>query len=282
MPTTSSADAAIEAAKELTAALANPHPRSPFAPIGNAQIQALKQLADIFVRATTIPKNEVIQLPKLQKVEGSNPTTDYFRSPSLLNMPTPTPPTAPVSPAATRTSPRLVTRRSPRVVTLIAPRITGVLGPIQRIPHEAPTSPLPLQDMEHIPIRDAAPPVCQPAPRVAPRKSTHLFTRLPPRVNIPVSTPPLFYHNNYPLHIPTPKSSTPAVTNKVGRGFEPRRRTINAPIQAPLNTTSPSSYTPYPHPNLIPHDEAFRPSALGDHISGGNWIDPDDISDTVP
>ena len=36
MPSTSSADAAMEAARDLTAALQNPHPSSPFAPIKDA------------------------------------------------------------------------------------------------------------------------------------------------------------------------------------------------------------------------------------------------------
>jgi hypothetical protein len=49
---TSSADAARHAAIALTHALQNPAPATPFAPIGDAQMRAIKQLANIFVTAT--------------------------------------------------------------------------------------------------------------------------------------------------------------------------------------------------------------------------------------
>jgi hypothetical protein len=48
MPTLSSANAAQHAARDLIAALQNPHPAAPFHPIGDAQHVALKQLAEIF------------------------------------------------------------------------------------------------------------------------------------------------------------------------------------------------------------------------------------------
>jgi hypothetical protein len=48
MPKISSADAALFAAKELIHALENPAPASPLAPLGLAQLQALRQLATIF------------------------------------------------------------------------------------------------------------------------------------------------------------------------------------------------------------------------------------------
>ena len=56
MPTTSSADAAMEVARDLTSALQYPHPVSPFAPVKDAQLDALRQLAEIFATHTTTPK----------------------------------------------------------------------------------------------------------------------------------------------------------------------------------------------------------------------------------
>jgi hypothetical protein len=48
MPRTSLADAAQFSARELIAALRNPVPAGPFTPIGDRQLVALQQLADIF------------------------------------------------------------------------------------------------------------------------------------------------------------------------------------------------------------------------------------------
>ena len=53
MPATSAADAATDAARELTAALLNPAPASPFPALGTEQMAAIKQLAAIFTDATT-------------------------------------------------------------------------------------------------------------------------------------------------------------------------------------------------------------------------------------
>jgi hypothetical protein len=52
MPATSSADAALHAARDLLFALQNPHPASPIAPVTDKQSAALKQLADIFTTRT--------------------------------------------------------------------------------------------------------------------------------------------------------------------------------------------------------------------------------------
>jgi hypothetical protein len=51
MPSTSSKDLASIAALELSNALQNPAPAAPFSQIGTAQIQALRQLSDIFSAA---------------------------------------------------------------------------------------------------------------------------------------------------------------------------------------------------------------------------------------
>jgi hypothetical protein len=55
MPPFSSADAAIRAVIDLCWAIRNPTPASPLAPIGDAQMDAIQQLADIFAGATKSP-----------------------------------------------------------------------------------------------------------------------------------------------------------------------------------------------------------------------------------
>jgi hypothetical protein len=51
MPQLSSADAATQAIQDLIQALKHPHPATPFATLGNAQYDAIKQLAQIFAGA---------------------------------------------------------------------------------------------------------------------------------------------------------------------------------------------------------------------------------------
>eukprot|EP00957_Ditylum_brightwellii_P180065 13716977-Ditylum_brightwellii.AAC.1 len=56
IPHVSSTDAATNAAKDLTAALAQPPNTAPFAAIGDKQLNAIKQLAEIFDSKTTATK----------------------------------------------------------------------------------------------------------------------------------------------------------------------------------------------------------------------------------
>jgi hypothetical protein len=56
MPHASSADNAMIAAKELTAALLHPAPAAPFAHIGDAQLKAIRTLAEIFQRTIDTAK----------------------------------------------------------------------------------------------------------------------------------------------------------------------------------------------------------------------------------
>lgn len=53
MPKTSSTDAAIQAALQLTHALHHPAPAAPFANLGQPQITALQELASIFTSSAT-------------------------------------------------------------------------------------------------------------------------------------------------------------------------------------------------------------------------------------
>ena len=52
MPSTSYADAATNAARNLTKALMYPHPITPFSPIKGDRFRALKKLADVFTAST--------------------------------------------------------------------------------------------------------------------------------------------------------------------------------------------------------------------------------------
>ena len=63
MPKTSSVDAAIVVARALTEALANPVPASPFAQFGDAQHQAIIDLAKIFESAIAKPALPSIVFP---------------------------------------------------------------------------------------------------------------------------------------------------------------------------------------------------------------------------
>eukprot|EP00957_Ditylum_brightwellii_P026075 1971596-Ditylum_brightwellii.AAC.1 len=56
IPHVSAAEAATHVAKDLTAALAHPPKTAPFAAIDNDQLNAIKQLAEIFDRITTATK----------------------------------------------------------------------------------------------------------------------------------------------------------------------------------------------------------------------------------
>eukprot|EP00957_Ditylum_brightwellii_P041711 3158941-Ditylum_brightwellii.AAC.1 len=54
IPHVSPADAATNAAKYLTAALAHPPNTAPFAAIGNKQLNAIEQLAEVFQHITVV------------------------------------------------------------------------------------------------------------------------------------------------------------------------------------------------------------------------------------
>jgi hypothetical protein len=65
MPSTSSKDLASIAALELSNALQNPGPAAPFSQIGTAQLQALRQLSNIFSAA--LPSRTKQQAPPLSQ-----------------------------------------------------------------------------------------------------------------------------------------------------------------------------------------------------------------------
>jgi hypothetical protein len=82
IPQTASADAARKAASALTHALQNPAPATPFAHIGNDQMQALKALAQIF--ATTVTKRH----PAALRVANKEPPPPVLHSYPLWSRPT--------------------------------------------------------------------------------------------------------------------------------------------------------------------------------------------------
>jgi hypothetical protein len=122
MPKTSSADAAIQAALQLTHALQNPAPAAPFAQIGHEQITALQQLAAIFTTSAN--------------GTAKDPTSDPATLPRV----------AAVSPASQNHAP------PPRVVaTVPAP----IQQPAQTAPPDKPPAPTP----HIIPPDDNQPPI---------------------------------------------------------------------------------------------------------------------------
>ena len=94
MPTTTSTDSAIFAARDLIHALQNPAPAAPFAHIGNAQAQALHQLATIFEQALTPNTESHTLATPSPRVDGPSPPmaspTPRVNRPSPRVEPTPT------------------------------------------------------------------------------------------------------------------------------------------------------------------------------------------------
>jgi hypothetical protein len=84
MPQTTSVDAARDAATALTQALLHPTPATPFAQIGDAQMDALRQLATIF--ATSIPPIHA-PLPRVDAITPPTPTVPKNR-PIVPTIPT--------------------------------------------------------------------------------------------------------------------------------------------------------------------------------------------------
>ena len=66
MPTTNSVDVARGEAVQFITALINPHPASPFAPIAESQMKALRQLAEIFTHITK-PQDDTIVSPRVNR-----------------------------------------------------------------------------------------------------------------------------------------------------------------------------------------------------------------------
>jgi hypothetical protein len=62
MPNTSSKELTSIASLELSNALQNPAPVAPFSQIGTAQLQALRQLSDIFRKACTPVVTELLTI----------------------------------------------------------------------------------------------------------------------------------------------------------------------------------------------------------------------------
>jgi hypothetical protein len=99
MPTTSSADAARDAATALTHALQHPAPAAPFANVGDAQMTALSQLAAIFAHTTNAPNasprvatapSPRVSSPAAQPVV--EPPTQPTQTQASPRVPTPSPP----------------------------------------------------------------------------------------------------------------------------------------------------------------------------------------------
>ena len=89
MPKTSSADTTMEAELDLTTALQNPHPITPFANVGHAQLSALWQLAEIF-STTMTPSSALAPSPSPSKILHPPPSKDQ---PTTAPQPRVQPPT---------------------------------------------------------------------------------------------------------------------------------------------------------------------------------------------
>jgi hypothetical protein len=146
MPQLSSADAAIRAAIDLCWALRNPTPASPLAAIGDAQMDAIHQLANIFAVAAEPVSTRATAPPRLKPVPHS-----------------PAPPKpVPLPPLATAALPRVDTSPTPR-------------SPDRGL-HVIPLDPL------DTPLPPALPSPCRPARPSTVRRSPRLQRSTAPHV----------------------------------------------------------------------------------------------------
>jgi hypothetical protein len=121
MPRTSSKDLASISALELSHALQHPAPAAPFSHIGTAQLQALRQLSDIF--STALPTRPASQMttPSLRPTTIGSTTR---QQPTIQTPFTPQPVHNPVS--SPSTSPRRSQRSNPCQVP--SPKVTPRLN----------------------------------------------------------------------------------------------------------------------------------------------------------
>jgi hypothetical protein len=142
MPSTSSIDLASIAALELSNALQNPAPVAPLSQIGTTQLQALRQLSDIFSAA--LPSGTSQHAPPLSQ------NSSQFRS--TVQQGTSNPTRMPRQPIPTPfCSPSLAPRRSQRIIPiqLPSPRVTPRVNSSHVAPPRVPT-PLPPTTVIHI------------------------------------------------------------------------------------------------------------------------------------
>jgi hypothetical protein len=143
VPQTSSADYAVRAALELIAALENPSPASPLAPLGLRQLEALRQLAELLASAlpptaATSPRVPSPAMNTRAVTRRVEPDPEMIRraSPARPTAVLPAPVVAPVvaAPLLAATTPAALPRVPP--VTPDRPRFNG---PLVRPQHHYPT-----------------------------------------------------------------------------------------------------------------------------------------------
>jgi hypothetical protein len=121
LPLTSSADAAMRAARDLIHTLEHPVPAAPFSQLGSQQTQALQQLADIFENQCLRDTQAThVKLPRVAKtIQPTAPATNEPPHPPTPTPPPPNPPTPhprqqPVEPKRRKPGmPNVLTHRYP-------------------------------------------------------------------------------------------------------------------------------------------------------------------------
>jgi hypothetical protein len=123
MPETSSKDLASIASLELSHALQNPAPAAPFSHIGMAQLQALRQLSDIF--SVALPSGIAQHAPPLAQKSSQFRSTVQQGCTTHTRMPRQTIPSTPII------SPTRASQRSQRLIPsqVPSPRVTPRLNP---------------------------------------------------------------------------------------------------------------------------------------------------------
>jgi hypothetical protein len=140
MPNTSSKDLASIAALELSSALQNPAPAAPFSHIRTAQLQALRQLSDIFSAA--LPSGRAQHAPLLTQNSSQFRSTIHQSCTTHTRMPRQPIPATPII------SPPISPRRSQRVIPsqVPSPRVTPRMNP-NDVASTGVTTALPLVDV---------------------------------------------------------------------------------------------------------------------------------------
>jgi hypothetical protein len=140
MPTMSSLDLALAAAKDLLHALIHPSPGSPLAPTTDSQTAALKQLVEIFADCTHRSSLLSPQPSATTKDVLENSQESAGADPRVHPSNAPTP--APLPPGFTQVhqAPPTTTATSPRVPTISSPPSNSP-APVPRVPVQQPPHP---------------------------------------------------------------------------------------------------------------------------------------------
>jgi hypothetical protein len=252
IPETSSKDLASIAALELSHALQDPSPAAPFSHIGTAQLQALRQLSDIFSAA--LPSGTAQHAPPLTQNSSQFRSTVQQGCTTHTRMPRQPIPVTPIisPPLAPRYSQRVIPSQvpSPRVTPrmnsndVASPRVTAELpltDGVPLTPHPASdNAPYMAQGMDGMNLFDTF-------------EEEHMETPAVPRYNIRARSR---QHSANQAHTLTPRIFCPIVfTNNQTITLPFKQATQNMPMANLVINEDTGASLEYRH--LIQNDSTF-------------------------